>query len=68
MRSRMAAEPWVPGGVLAQAHRGVIDLWGLVSTETERAALETMARSMPGCRGVENHLAVRSAFPYHYGP
>jgi CBS domain-containing protein len=67
MRSRMAAEPWVPGALLVDARDGVIELWGLVSTDTERSALETMARAIPGCRGVENHLAARSDAPYHYG-
>jgi CBS domain-containing protein len=67
MRGRMAAESWVPRGLLVEAHDGVIGLWGLVASDAERSALETMARAIPGCRAVENHLAARGDFPYHYG-
>lgn len=46
-----------------EADAGVVKLWGLVGTDTERAALETMARSIPGVRGVDNQLIVQAALP-----
>jgi CBS domain-containing protein len=63
MQGCMAAEPWVPRTVVVEAVAGVLTLWGLVGTEAERAALETMARSIPGVRGADNQLVVHSALP-----
>jgi CBS-domain-containing membrane protein len=67
MRARMAAESWAPLGVIVHAHEGIVTLWGLVPSEAERSALETMARAIPGCRGVENQLVTHVDIPYHYG-
>ena len=50
----------------AEVAYAVLALWGLVDTESEKAALETMARTVPGARGVESHLVVKSAVPYVY--
>jgi osmotically-inducible protein OsmY len=38
----------------------MIALVGVVNSETEKAGLAAMAREIDGCRGVENHLLVRS--------
>lgn len=60
MKRRMAAEPWLSThNVLIEARDGVLSLRGLVEHAAEKAALETMARAIPGCRGVEQHLIVR---------
>jgi CBS domain-containing protein len=60
MKTRLAAEPWAStAGFVVHAKRGVIFLWGVVPTEAERAALETMARAIEGCTGVENDLVAR---------
>jgi CBS domain-containing protein len=67
MRARMEREQWAPVGLVVDATDGMIGLWGLVRTETEKSALETMARAIEGCRGVQNHLVVRAEMPYHYG-
>jgi len=67
MRGRMAAESWTSGEIHVEARSGMIALGGMVSTDAERSALETMARAIPGCLGVENYLATRSDAPYHYG-
>jgi CBS domain-containing protein len=68
MESRLAAEPWTTRrGIVVHADKGVLVLWGLVATPGEKSALETMARSLPGVRGIDSHLVVRSDFPYHYG-
>ena len=67
MRARLAEEPWVSNrGIVGQAKDGVLSLWGLVLTETEKSAVETMARTIEGCKGIDNHLVVKSDFPYRY--
>jgi len=63
MRACIAAEPWVPRTLVVEAVAGVLTLWGLVGTQAEHSALETMARSIPGVRGVDNQLVVHSALP-----
>lgn len=57
MLERMAQEPWAPARrPLVFAAGGVVSLWGLVESESQKVALETMASAMPGCRSVESHL------------
>ena len=60
MQEWMAEEHgWVPMPRPAvTACDGLLILWGLVDTPAEKAALETMARAIPGCHGVESHLVV----------
>ena len=60
MQEWMAEEHgWVPTPrPTATASHGLLTLWGVVDTPAERAALETMARAIPGCRGVQSHLVV----------
>jgi CBS domain-containing protein len=66
MRERLRREPWAtaPLGVVLEARNGILEMWGLVSTDVERSALETMARTVPGVRGIENHLVVRHEMPH----
>lgn len=67
MRARMAREPWTDShAIVVQAKEGHLSLRGFVGSREEKAALETMARAIDGCRGVDNRLTVRSEFPYHY--
>ena len=60
MQKWMAEEhAWIPTPrPTATACDGRLTLWGLVDTPAEKAALEMMARAIPGCRGVESHLVV----------
>jgi CBS domain-containing protein len=60
MQTWMAAEAgWVPTPRPAvTACDGLLILWGLVDTQPQKAALETMARAIPGCHRVESHLVV----------
>jgi CBS-domain-containing membrane protein len=59
MQERMAQEAWIQTlRPAASACDGLLVLWGLVATKAQKAALETMARAIPGCRGVESHLVV----------
>jgi CBS domain-containing protein len=66
-KDRLAAEPWTkPHGIVAQASNGALELWGLVESEAEKAAVETLARTIDGVTSVENHLMVRQDIPYLY--
>ena len=68
MRAQIKAAPWTSAaGIVVEAHDGVIELWGTVASDTERSAVETMARAIPGCRGVENRLVPGLGLAYHYG-
>ncbi|MBI2528354.1 MAG: CBS domain-containing protein [Candidatus Rokubacteria bacterium] len=68
MKARLDREPWVSSrAIVVQAREGVLALWGLVSSETERSAIGTMARTVPGVRGIEDHLVVQADIPYWYG-
>jgi osmotically-inducible protein OsmY len=61
MKVRLAREAWVSNrGIWVDARDGTIALVGVVNSETEKAALGAMAREIDGCRGVENHLLVKS--------
>jgi CBS domain-containing protein len=51
------------GSVTIVVEDGMVQLWGLASTATERRALELAAAEIPGVRGVENNLAVRDELP-----
>ena len=65
---RLAGEPWAHrSGVVVESSAGVVELWGLVESDGERAATATLARNVPGVREVRNYLAVRSrVMPYVY--
>lgn len=68
MRARLARERWVASrGVIVQAQDGVLTLLGLVESEAEKAALETMARAIEGAKGVQSRLLAKAEVPYHYG-
>jgi CBS-domain-containing membrane protein len=67
MRRRMQPEPWLSTrNILVRAEGGVVSLHGLVDSEAERSALATMARAIPGCRGVDVHLLRRRDVLRHY--
>jgi CBS domain-containing protein len=62
VRERMAQEAWIstPRPTVDACH-GVLALWGIVGGDEEKAALMIMARSMPGCTAVEDHLVAKGA-------
>ncbi|MFQ5960491.1 MAG: CBS domain-containing protein [Candidatus Methylomirabilales bacterium] len=50
-------EPWADTTLLSiVVEQGVIHLWGLVRSESERHALHVAAEAVPGVRGVQDHL------------
>lgn len=64
----MSREPWTSTfRVVINANDGVISLRGVARSEAEKSALETMARAIDGCRGVDNRLGVGAGVPYYYG-
>ena len=68
MRARLARERWVASrGIVVQAQDGVLTLLGLVESEAEKAAFETMARAIEGVQRVDSRLLVKTEVPYHYG-
>ncbi|HVG37266.1 MAG TPA: CBS domain-containing protein, partial [Thermoplasmata archaeon] len=67
MRRRMQQEPWLSTrNILVQVEGGIVSLHGLADSEAERSALVTMARAIPGCRGVDPHLLLRPDVLRHY--
>jgi CBS domain-containing protein len=62
LEARLREEPWVTNrGLWVQATNGVLFFASLVESEEEQAALETMARTIPGCTGVDNHTFPKTA-------
>ena len=60
-KARLSRESWVADrGIWVDIRDGTIALVGVVNGEGEKAALATMAREIEGCKGVENHLLVKS--------
>ena len=61
MHERMEQEPWLSGrAVHARADDGVLQFQGLVDSQAERAGVVAMARAIPGCTRVEDHVLVRA--------
>lgn len=67
MQDRMAQEAWISKPhPTVEACDGTVALWGIVGGDAEKAALATMARSIPGCKAVVNRLIARDAiYRYH---
>jgi CBS domain-containing protein len=67
MQDRMVQEAWVSKPhPTVEARDGIVALWGLVSGDAEKAALVTMAHSIPGCKTVVGRLLTRGAtYRYH---
>jgi CBS domain-containing protein len=68
INDRLDGEPWAHRfEVMAKSEDGVVALWGLVESESERAATAALASNVPGVKGVRNYLSVRSqVLPYVY--
>jgi CBS domain-containing protein len=67
MRQSIAREAWATRHpITVEALHGIIRLTGVVASPVERSALLTMARSLAGCAGVEDRLAVLSRRGRHH--
>jgi CBS domain-containing protein len=58
--AHLRAQPWAHTLLLnVTVNGGVVDLWGIANSETERKAIRVAAESAPGVRAVNDNLIVR---------
>jgi CBS domain-containing protein len=56
--SHLKQQPWADIHLLnVTVTDGVVNLWGIASSETERQAIRVAAEAMPGVKAVNDHLA-----------
>ena len=56
--SSLRAEPWAHTGLLnVTVSDGIVDLWGVADSDSERKAIKVAAESTPGVRAVNDNLA-----------
>ena len=57
--SHLREQPWADTHLLnVTVTDGVVSLWGIANSETERNAIRVAAEATPGVRAVNNHLAL----------
>jgi CBS domain-containing protein len=55
--AHLKAQPWAHTGLLnVTVNGGVVDLWGIVASATERKAIRVAAEAMPGVNAVNDNL------------
>jgi CBS domain-containing protein len=55
--AEIARQPWGPrAGIEVTVKDGVVELWGTIIDERERAALSVVAENVPGVRAVRDHI------------
>lgn len=55
--AEMQKEHWAPVSLTnVVVHDGVVELWGVLTDERERAALKVLAENIPGVKAVKDHL------------
>ena len=58
--AHLKSQRWAHTGLLnATVSDGVVDLWGISNSDTERKAIRVAAESMPGVVAVNDHLIMR---------
>jgi CBS domain-containing protein len=57
LRQQAWARPWQ---LNVTVKKGVVDLWGVAASETERTAIRVAAETMPGVRAINDNLIIRS--------
>lgn len=61
--TELAAQPWAPDYTEnIMVKDGIVHLWGSVSTESQHHALRVAAESVPGVKGIEDHVTVVDQF------
>jgi signal-transduction protein with cAMP-binding, CBS, and nucleotidyltransferase domain len=61
--THLKAQPWAHIALLnVTVSGGVVDLWGMASSETDRRAIRVAAESTPGVCAVNDHLIVQRPF------
>ena len=55
--SEIQAQDWAPAATVNPVVRnGVVELWGAIMDERQRAALQVAAENIPGVKAVKDHL------------
>jgi osmotically-inducible protein OsmY len=55
--AEMQKESWAPAAMVNVVVRdGVVELWGVIIDERQRAGLKVAAENIPGVRAVKDHL------------
>jgi len=58
--AKLRAQPWAHTELLTlTVSDGVVNLWGIVTSETERTAIRVAAEETPGVQAVNDHMAQR---------
>jgi len=61
--SHLKGEPWSDTWQLnVTVNDGVVDIWGICRSDTERDAVRIAATNIPGVRAVNNHLCMERPF------
>jgi len=56
--AELAKQPWAPRDLIdVTVRNGIVDLWGVVTTEPQREAAAVVAENVPGVKQVKNHIA-----------
>jgi CBS domain-containing protein len=59
--THLKAQPWAHTALLnITVNGGVVDLWGMTGSESERKAIRVAAENVPGVQAVNDHLAIRT--------
>lgn len=59
--AHLAAQPWAQTALVnVTVKDGVVDLWGLVNSDSEKQAVRVAAEATPGVRAVNDNLMVRT--------
>jgi osmotically-inducible protein OsmY len=57
--AHLKIQPWAHTLLLnVTVNDGVVNLWGIISSEMERKAIHVAAEAIPGVRTVNNHLTL----------
>jgi len=57
MLADMKREQWAPAALTdVVVHDGVVELWGAIFDERQRAALKVVAENIPGVKSVKDHM------------
>lgn len=57
LQAEMQAQEWAPAAMVNPVVRdGVVELWGAIIDERQRAALKVAAENIPGVKAVKDHL------------
>jgi CBS domain-containing protein len=61
--SHLKGEPWADTSQLnVTVSDGVVDIWGVCRSESERQAVRIAAENVPGVRAVNNNIAMQAPF------